>query len=61
MYYLSEDKSGPNNPVWKLKDQDLYIFNNGGSDGLRIGDGSDLETGSSYYYSKKWYDHWKIR
>ena len=61
MYYLSEDKSGPNNPVWKLKDQDRYIFNTGSSKGLRIGKSSALKTGSSYYHSKKWYDHWKIR
>ena len=56
MYYLSEDKSGPNNPVWKLKDQDRYIFNTGSSKGLRIGDSSDLKTGANYYKSKKLYN-----
>ena len=53
MYYLSEEKSGPDNPVWKLKDQDLYIFNTGSSNGLRIGDSSDLKSGDWYYQSKK--------
>ena len=53
IYYLSEDKSGPNNPVWKLKDQDRYIFNTGSSSGLKIGDASNLKTGSSYYYPSK--------
>ena len=52
-YYLSKDKSGPNNPVWKLKDKDRYIFNSGGSKGLRIGKEERIKSGQSYYSSKK--------
>ena len=59
LYSLSEGKSGPNNPVWKLKDINVYIFNDGSSDGLRIGAQKSLKTGSSYYESKKLYNHWK--
>ena len=50
LYSLSEDKSEPNNPVWKSKDKPFYIFNSGG---FRIGDVSDLTTGDYYYKSER--------
>ena len=52
IYSLSEDKSGPNNPVWKLKDKNYYIFNTGSSSGFRSGNEKSLKTGSSWYRSK---------
>ena len=54
IYSLSEDKSAPNNPVWKQKAGNFYIFNTGNSDGLRIGKEERIKTGQSYYYSKKY-------
>ena len=53
LYSLSEDKSGPTNPVWKLKDKNYYIFNTGSSEGFRIGSEEHLKIGSSYYYKSK--------
>ena len=50
LYSLSEDKSEPNNPVWKSEDKPFYIFNSGG---FRIGDVSDLTTGDYYYKSER--------
>ena len=52
LYSLSEVKSGPNNPVWKLKDKNYYIFDSGSSHGFRIGNEKSLKTGSSWYRSK---------
>ena len=57
LYSLSEGKSGPNNPVWKLKDKNYYIFNDGSSEGFRIGSEKSLKSGSFYYASKKLYNH----
>ena len=54
LYSLSEDKKGPTNPVWKLKDEQFYIFNSGNSFGLRIGEDSSLKSGSYLYKSKWW-------
>ena len=53
IYSLSEDKSGPNNPVWKQKDGSFYIFNTGDSKGFRIGKEEHIKDGESYYHSKK--------
>ena len=58
LYSLSEGKSGPNNPVWKLKDKNYYIFNTGGPAGFRIGSEKSLKrTGNHFYKSKKLYNH----
>ena len=54
IYSLSEDKSAPNNPVWKQRDGNFYIFNNGDSKGFRLAEEEHIKTGESYYYSKKY-------
>lgn len=53
-FFLSGGNTGLGKPVWKLKDRDFYIFNDGSSAGLRIGNGENLKSGSSFYESKKY-------
>ena len=44
----------PKNPVWKLQQKDRYIFNNGSSNGWRIGDKESLTLGlGDFYYKSK--------
>ena len=54
LYSLSEDKSAPNNHVWKLNDGNSYIFNSGGSKKFIIGKEEHKKTGGYYYQSKKY-------
>ena len=54
LYSLSEDKSAGNNPVWKQKYGNYYIFNIESLEGFRIGGEENIKTGESYYYSKKY-------
>ena len=51
-YDLSESKSEPNNPVWKLKYSDRYIFSLGHG-GFGIGEEKHIKPGVFYYKSKK--------
>ena len=43
----------PNDPVWKLEGEDMYVFNNGSDAGWRIGDKDSLTDGSFFFKSKK--------
>ena len=56
-YFLCDEIAvgAPKNPVWKLHGKDRYIFNNGSSNGWRIGDNESLTLGLGdfYYKSKK--------
>ena len=56
-YFLCDEIAvgAPKNPVWKLQGKDRYIFNNGSSNGWRIGDNESLTLGLGdfYYKSKK--------
>ena len=42
----------PNDPVWKLEGEDIYVFNTGSDEGWRIGDKVSLSDGSYFFTSK---------
>ena len=53
--YLPTDKrapDAPNNPVWKLRGEDRFIFNTGSSSGWRIGAKSFLTNGHHWCKGK---------
>ena len=54
LYLLSDERASdaPNNPVWKIPGRNRFIFNDGYSEGWRIGAKSDLADGNYYCKGK---------
>ena len=55
IFKLSDKRvdAAPNNPVWKKPNEDQFIFNFGDSYGWRIGTVHGLNSGGSWYKSKR--------
>ena len=49
-FLLGGNKTGPGKPVWKVKDEDLYIYYNGPYHGLVVGNEELLKSGNDNHF-----------